>query len=210
MTPRVMQLACTIVSIVPFEVNEEKPGLIPGRFHIAASDGVEPILLHIQNAMHYVYLDENRGSLPARDPSDEVAKSIVNDFVQAQLGISETAFPGIFWVPGALTLEEIKSQYSVELIKARSAQRAWMNNICRMADDDWNRYHKHSVISDFQRKSAEILGWSADEHEWMNTSLTINPEKCPNCQIALAKGTVLCPSCRCVLDLEKYKKLQFA
>jgi uncharacterized protein YqjF (DUF2071 family) len=50
-------LGCTVVSIVPFKINEQKPGLIPGIFTIEASDGKNPQVLVVQDARHNVYID---------------------------------------------------------------------------------------------------------------------------------------------------------
>src|SRR6185369_11850581 len=129
------ELKCTVVSLVPFELLEYKPGLIPPAFLIEASDGVIPTLLHVGNSLHYVYLDDTRGSLPVRGPSDAVARSIVNDYIDSQLGISDDAKPGIFWVPGEWNLAEINIKFKDQLEKAKVEQKNWFINCCRIADD---------------------------------------------------------------------------
>jgi hypothetical protein len=205
------RLACTVVSFVPFPIKEEKPGLIPGRFFIKDSDTKEPEVLQIEKAIHFVYLDENRGSLQVRDPADEVARSIVEDFCTAQLGISEGCHPGIFWVPGAYSVKEIKEQFGKQCIEAKIAQMRWLTKICQIADDDWNKYHQHNVVSDFQRTAAHIIGWKPEEHEWMNKrQVNEDSTRCPACQTLVSPSLVVCTSCKCILRPEEYKKLQFA
>lgn len=204
------KFACTVVSIVPFELKESKPGLIPGNFIVPASDGKNPVCLIVKEARHNVYLDDSRGSLPIRDASDEVARSIVDDFIDSQLGRTETAYPGIFWVPGEHTPESIKKEHSIRLAQAAMAQKEWFNNICKIADDDWSRYRRHNVISDFQRKAGEFLGLRREEHEWMSPALTMSSERCPSCQTLVTPGTVICQVCKFVLDKNKYKAEDYA
>lgn len=204
------ELLCTVISLVPFEISEEKPGLVPGRYVIRASDTFEPQVLHVNKALHYVYLDETRGSLQVRDGPDEVARSIVDDYIVSQLGIEENARPALFWVPGELSVAQVKLQLSDRLSELREIQQNWFVNIARIADNDWARYHQHNVISNFQRKAAQLIGWRPEEHEWMSDKVILKPVKCPSCGNVVEIGTVVCPACRCVLDEEKHKSLTFA
>lgn len=196
------ELKCTVVSLVPFELLEYKPGLIPPAFLIEESDGETPSLLHVGNSLHYVYLDDTRGSLPVRGPSDIVAKSIVNDYIDSQLGIGDGARPGIFWVPGEWNLAEVKIKFKVELENAKRAQEQWFINCCRIADDDWNKNHLHTVVSSVQRKMAKMLGWDPKQHEWMapKSVLDANSAKCFACFSPLNNPEqMVCHICKAVL-----------
>lgn len=203
-------LVCTVVSYVPFDIVEEKPGLTPGRFFIPKSDGTIPSLLIVERATHYVYLDETRGSLPVRNPPDEVARSIVDDYVSAQLGISEVARPAMFWVAGEWSAENLQKQFVKEIALAKMRQKAWFLACCKIADDDWTRYHKHNVISDSQRLMAEMLGWTPEQHEWLGVAMSQQSEFCPACSTPVRPGIVVCPTCRCILDKKKHQELTFA
>lgn len=204
------QPICTVVSFFPFPLLEEKPGLIPNRFQIPASDTHKPQVLKVTKAMHYVYLDETRGSLQVRDSPDEVARSIVDDFSNAQLGIGEGAKPGLFWVNGDYSAEQIEKEFKQEIVQAKVAQMKWFQAICRIADDDWNKYHQHNVVSDFQRKAAHLIGWKPEEHTWMNARALENSIKCPSCLTVVDGATVLCPTCKRILKPEEYKADQYA
>jgi|SRR5579864_1750100 len=209
-------LHCTVASIIPWDLYEEKPGLYPGRFKIPQSDGKIPSVIHISNkTIHYVYLDEARGSLQARDPSDEVAASIVRDYINSQLVIGETARPGLFWLPGYLEAMELVEKHPNLVKTNQTLQNNWFLNLCRLADDDWTRYRKHTVISDFQRVAANQIGWNPDEHEWMRAQVIEQKETevgplCVACQSPVTAKTIICPQCRCILLPEEYKKLTFA
>jgi len=203
-------LSCTVVSLVPFTIREEKPGLIPSRYFIPASDSIVPQILHVGPAMHYVYLDETRGNLQIRDAANEVARSLVQDYAGAQLVVNEDSTPGIFWVPGVHTAKEIEEKYSEQLVEVKIKQRKWFTLICRLADDDWNKFHQHNVVSDFQRRVATILGLNPEEHEWMNPEIKIATVTCFACGSPVGLTIAVCPVCRCILDQDKYNKLKFA
>lgn len=205
------ELKCTVVSLVPFELLEYKPGLITPAFLIEASDGVTPTLLHVGNSLHYVYLDDTRGSLPVRGPSDVVARSIVTDYIDSQLGIGDNARPGIFWVPGEWNLAEVNIKFKDQLETAKKCQEQWFINCCRIADDDWNKYHQHNVISSSQRKMATMLGWDPKQHEWMAPKSVIDAQsaKCFACFSPLNNpDQLVCHVCKAVL--KKSEELTFA
>lgn len=204
------RLTCTVVSLVPFKIKEFKPGLIPGYFELKESDGKVPSVLVVGDAKHNVYIDDTRGSLGIRDASDEVARSIVEDFKDSQLGISDGISPAIFWVPGSYTAKEIMEKFPSELAAANLSQKRWFIEVCKIADNDWNQTHKHTSISDFQRKAAELLGYTKESHEWMAPSLVMSSQRCPACNSSVSAGIIVCPNCRCILDTEKYKTFAFA
>src|SRR5271170_7711776 len=106
-----MSLSCTVVSFFPQDIKESKPGLVPPSFFIPASDMKTPSLLKVGTCSHFVYMDESRGSLMVKDPSDIVAKSIVEDFCSSQLGIAEDASPGLFWIDEDLEWKDIEVKY---------------------------------------------------------------------------------------------------
>lgn len=208
-------LACTVASFVPFTIQEQKPGLFPGKFDIPASDTKTPQVIHIKNSIHYVYLDDTRGSIIARDPSDEVAASICNDFINSQLGLKDDARPALLWFPGALNVAEIMEEYKAECLKAKQFQYNWFVELVKIADDDWQRYHKHTVISDFQRKIANIMGLSPEKHEWMSEQVfeaqnSPAPKLCVACKSAIHADAAVCPVCRAIQNVDKAKNFNFA
>lgn len=204
------ELVCTVASLVPFEIREEKPGLVPPRFYLEASDTKTPKVLLIGDAKHFVYLDESRGHLTVKDSCVDVAASVVNDYISSQLEVTEDARPGLFYVIGEFDPVGIMVAKRDKVAQAQRLQNNWFLNVCRVADDDWNKYHRHNVVSDFQRKAAQLLGWKPEEHEWMSGTSVINSVRCPSCSTLIGTEVVVCPSCKCILNPEKYKTLQFA
>jgi hypothetical protein len=207
-----VSLDSTVVSFIPFDIMEEKPGLYPPRFHIPASDMKIPSIIKISTCSHFVYLDESRGTLRVPDPSDQVARSICEDYIESQLGVDEFARPALFWLPDDLTVGKIILDYKDDIAKRLELQRKWFLNVSMLADNDWQRYHQHNVISSFQRKCADIIGWNPREHEWMSPMTTMESSSCPACGTSVVKDVIICPTCKCVLNetLAKEKGLKFA
>ena len=206
------EVKCTVVSFVPFDILEYKPGLVPPAFQISASDGKEPQVLHVGHSLHYVYLDDTRGSLGVEGPSERVAESIVEDYCSSLLGAKDGARPAIFWVPGEYTAEEVKLKFQTEIGQAKISQHLWFTNCCRIADDDWAKYHQHNVVSSVQRKMADILGWKPEQHEWMTTTSSLATESCFACHASIRPGQKICQVCKAILDVETNpeRKLVFA
>jgi hypothetical protein len=160
--------------------------------------------------VHYVYLDESRGILQVKDPSDVVAKAIVHDFVTSQLGISDEVGPALWWVDSELNLEQVVEKEKIIMNEMRLRQRKWFVNLIKMADDDWVRYRQHNVISDFQRKIGHILDLNPEDHEWM-TPLALQQGKtfaCPFCMTSIPTGSVICSSCHEIIDYRRKESIE--
>jgi hypothetical protein len=187
-----MSLESTVVSLVPFEIRAHKPGLYPPHFHIEASDMKTPQLLHVGTAYHFLYMDETRGSIRVPNPSDTVARAICDDYVNSQLSIDDEARPALFWLDRRVSVEEIKETHKIEIARWLLRQKKWFLNSAMLADNDWSRYHQHNVISSFQRKCADFIGWKSSEHEWMSPLTTMESSSCPYCGISVVKGIPIC------------------
>src|SRR5512141_3254891 len=99
----------TIVCLDPCGIREQKPGLIPPVYEIPPVKHGDFGILHVEDAFFFVYLAQFRGSIKVTTPALVLAKSICDDFTNAfQHGTSPNAQPGLFFVPGHATKEEIK------------------------------------------------------------------------------------------------------
>jgi hypothetical protein len=209
----VMESKATVVSIVPFPIDEEKPGLIPGSYHIDASLNEEPICLTIGDSFFYVYIDADRGNLRVPAPSYQVAHSICFDYISAQLEAAESCHPGIFWKNGLWTPKRVKEEAKEELAMARSAQFNWFTELVKRADDDWQKYRAHYAISDTQRYALRAVDpENSKDREWV---LAIKPDKevsqvCPACGSEVPDTAIICRFCQFVLNADKYKTMSFA
>ena len=195
---------CTVVSFVPFRISEEKPGVFPGRFVIPPSDGVNPQIIHVGNSKKFLYVNDATGKLSLPITADEIADSLVNDFCKSQLEYNPDFGPALFWVPGKLTVEEVKEKCKTEIKTAIDRQNKWFLSLVKVADDDWERYHMHKSISDTQRFAAKSLGM---ERDWLievrENSSTV---KCIACKSVIEADALVCPVCRTVQDKIKAAK----
>ena len=114
---------CTIVSLVPFEIREDKP-TYPGTFIIPGAKRDDFEILVVDNVHSFMYLDENRGSLKMPIDSNEVANSIINDYENSQLFAkpSEGIGPGIFYLDGEYSKLDIKLKFKEKLEEYRQRQ----------------------------------------------------------------------------------------
>lgn len=199
----------TIVSLVPFPIAEYKPGIYPGFFEIPGAKNDVPELLVIGDSVYHVELDENR-TITVKCTSEDIARSVVSDYLVSNLAYNQEAdaFPGLFWKPGAHDLASIIRNYPGDLELFRNRQLRWYRGLVELADDDWERTRQHKFISDIQRFAAKALKL---ERSWV-----VIPKvgegyiKCPACSSSVPFDAIVCSSCRCILNKEKYDALKFA
>ena len=202
----------SIVSIVPFEIDEEKPGIYPGHFYISPSKNNIPEILEVEESIGFIEVDESR-SVKVTNSSRKVAESIVLDYLNSQIAIpngrTDEVGPGIFWKFGRYTLDRVYKECKTELEIAKLRQINWFTELVKMADDDWEKTRQHRSITDMQRYAAKYLKL---ERVWIVNieNKILETIKCPGCESLLSKTIVICPTCKCVLNQEAYKKLTFA
>lgn len=198
----------TVVSLVPFEINETKPGLIPGSFIIPPSTNNEIQILHVTEAIFFVYIDEQRGSMKITTPSYKVAASIVEDYLTAQLGVDPDVHPAVFWVRGKLTALEVQLRHGDQITSAHESQNRWFDKLIMLADDDWEKTRQHMTISDTQRHAARARG---QNRPWLikPADAPVKFKICPSCASSVPEAAVLCPICKLVLDPERHKELVY-
>lgn len=209
------QFKCTVISILPFDLREPKPGLNPGEFLIPACKNPKvPTCLVIKEGTYGIYLDGDRGTLRARTPSSEVARSIFEDYISAQLAVDENSKPGLFAVPGVVTAEDFENDDDLKELLAfiTKQQENWFDRLIKLGDDIWNRYHQHGAITDLMRYAAKSLGKA--DLDWMKVSASSEERPtmttCPACMTTVNDKAIICSSCGCVLNADAYEKLSFA
>jgi len=166
--------------------------------------------MHIADNAYPLYLDAERGSRLIPEPVSVVGDAICNDFIVAQIEIDmpSEAIPGIFWVWNKLSRDEVKKNHAALLAKHGANQTRWFQRLVRRADSDWQMFHQHNVIADVQRLAARYLNL---DREWVHATVDIGNDRCPACSSVLMRPTpVVCPTCQCILDKERYEKLAFA
>lgn len=210
----------TLISIVPFSINEYKPGLIPGQFHVDASVDEEPVCQVIGDSFFYVYIDKERGNLRVPAPSYQVARSICFDYNTAQLEAGPDCHPGLFYKQGVWTPEKVKAELQDELKYFQNVQRTWFVELVKRADDDWEKTRAHYAISDIQRYAARAIDpQNKMDKPWLivipdpekeAAKLTEGHKYCEACGSLVPESAVICRFCTHILDHDKYVKMSFA
>jgi hypothetical protein len=203
----------TVISLVPFPIDEVKPGLIPGQFHIDASDGKTPVCLSIGDSFFYVYIDAERGNLRVPAPSYQVAKSICFDYLGAQIEAREECHPALFWKQGRWTPERALKELSEEIEYFSRVQHTWFEELVKRADDDWEKTRAHYAISDIQRHALRVIDpanyqrrpWVIARPEENKITTTL----CPTCGSDVPSMAVVCKYCRFILKPDQYNASLF-
>ena len=164
--------AATLVSLIPTMILERKPGMTPGAFFMPAAKENDFELLTIPDCKYFIYLDGDRGSIAAYKAGEEVAASIVRDYIDSKFSVAPEYHPGIGWVPGEYEMQErdektglfgakgydkvrFKTEHQDVLDTLNKLQNLWFAEIVKIADDAWERHHAHRAISDEQRLAAK-------------------------------------------------------
>lgn len=200
----------TVVSVLPFELKETKP-LTPAYYYIPKSEKNDISILHVGDGSRVIYMGEGK-TVVVPVLSETIAHSLVSDYMSAMLGTySETkdgeivkAQPGLFYVPGMLSKEEVKAIHADKIALARKEQEAWFLFLVKLADDDYSKTGQHRTISDLQRYAAKYLGFGT--RPWI-TTIETKIQNCPFCGSPISSEIVVCPVCHEVVDFEKYAAL---
>lgn len=196
----------TLVSMLPFPLRENKPAIMPGYFQIPGARMGEFEILRIGESIHWIESPfPKMPPIKMTAPSKEVARSIVNDYMESQLGTDSDAAPGLFFIEGHLGKKEIIEKHSDKLSHAFENQRRWFTILIRLADDDWQATHQHRVISDIQRHAAKAMGIT---REWINVTLDTQMVQCPLCKDLVRPDAIIHNVCGFILKPDEYAALQ--
>ncbi len=194
----------TVVSFLPWALNELKPGLIPEMYYIPPAKNGIPGVLHIRDAKSNLYVRDGK-TYPITHPAEEVANALIGDYCNAQLQGGEDAKPAMFWVLGKWSGEEILTKFKAEVDAAKAKQNVWFLRLIRLADDDWARFGQHRMITDLQRYAARSLGQL--NKPWMHNLEPTEFVKCPACATLVDINAAICQNCGYVTNKEKATSL---
>lgn len=198
----------TVISILPYPIDERKPGLVPGLFNMPPAEKGDMQLLIVERCMHAVYLDETRPRLIVPDPSDMVAESIVLDHKRSIMGyVPNVAEPGIEWVAGEFQnnvdgKRQLVGQHAALVKDMINKQNKWFETLVQFADDDWSKYKQHKFITKLQRDAAMTLGL---DREWLlQKEVEASLSKCRFCFSMVHPDAIVCATCHGVLNQKVY------
>jgi hypothetical protein len=148
-------------------------------------------------------------SLAAHSAPDEVAKSIVNDYVNALLGVNSDCRPGI-WVEEQVFRDSTDAAKKLinEIAARNVAQQKWFFSLVNLADAEFGKHHQAQSISDLQKLAASQL--NLKDRPWMLSLDQLSINNCPMCYNPVNVSAIICGTCRYVLKPDQYHPEKFA
>jgi len=203
----------TVISLVPFKIEEVKPGMTPSKFFIDPAPENSFSCLLVTRCQHGVYLDEYRPVLIVPTPPEDVAEAICFDYKKGQLELSiGVAEPGLFWVPGDYSKkekhDELQAIYAEDFRHAGKLQVEWFKALVTKADDAWGKFHQRAMIPQITKIAASRLKL---ERDWLlDAEVKAAMSECPVCFSKVHPQAIICRGCQNILKPAEYAKYQFA
>jgi hypothetical protein len=200
-------MKCTIVSFYSGEIDETKSGIMPSEYKLApCKDLKTPSILVVSNASHYVDVGEGRPKLRSWIPADQIAESVVMDWVRSKQSVSVgVKQPAVFWVEGEHTVKSILENFASLVEEVLELQRAWYVDLVKEADEEWaKKPGAHRLITRDAKLAVSALGISGKP--W-NVDATTMPKmaQCPLCYTFIDARATFCAHCRNAVDPSKHQ-----
>lgn len=185
----------TIVSIFPKEIREVKETIQPREFHIAPGSYESPAVAVVGPASWWRDIDIEQPLLEIPVSAVQVAHSVIMDYCNGMLGCDmSSSMPGLFYVPGEFTKEDILKNYKVKLAETKVKQQNWYAILIKLADSLWARGNGNPlVIWDEMRLAARELGI---EKVWIKDYQNIEMTKCFACGALRNPEFPICSNCK--------------
>jgi hypothetical protein len=190
----------TIVSIFPFEINEKKETIQPGRFIVPPGTYDKPSFLLVEPSSWWKDVGEDQPLLEIPVSSINIADSIVRDYCNGifMCNMGDT-MPGLFYLPGVVKPEELKTTYKSSIEKAKEKQQKFWAALVKMGDVLWARTQGNPIaISDMMRMAARELG--QEQKPWLGDYQEQTVIRCVACGQMRNSGFPVCPNCKAVVD----------
>lgn len=185
----------TIVSIYPKDWEDTKETTQPSLFKIKGGTFDEPGLTLIKAATYTQDVDSEKPLQEIPISSIQMCESIIRDYCIGLLGASVgTAQPGLFFVPGEISVKDVKTKYTFDLIKAKERQDQWFDNLIKLADSLWSRGGQNPLMIWGEMKfAAEQLHVDRD---WVKNYQHNEKVKCFACGSLRNPDYPICPTCK--------------
>lgn len=197
----------TVVSIFPKHIVEKKHTIQPGVFELQPGSYENPSTLVVGPSSWWKEIDENQPLLEIPHSSIIVADSIIKDYCNGLLACDMgNNMPGLFFIPGEISLGELRKIHSPKLEAAKMKQDNWYRALVRMADALWSRSNGNPLaISDEMKLAARSL--NLVNKEWLKDSMTMELVRCQACGSLKNPLYPICSNCKAISDPAKAKEL---
>lgn len=188
----------TVVSIYPRPIVVKNPTLVPGKWEIEAGSVEKPALLVIGPSSWWKDVGPDEPLIEIVQSSVQIAESIVKDYTNCMFACNSVdALPGLFFVPGAFTLEKIKNDHPGLLAQALRFQNNYYNTLIKYADALWARSNGNPLaLNDEMRLAARTLG--VQDREWMKDHVNVGMVPCFACGSFKNPEYAICKECHSI------------
>jgi hypothetical protein len=196
----------TVVSIFPREIYEVKHTTQPSIYQILAGTKENPAILVVEPSSWWKEVDSQQPLLEITNSSIQVANSIVVDYCNGLLACNMgDMMPGLFFVPGEVSVADIKTKFSSAMSEAEKKQKNWYGRLVQLGDALWARTQGNPLgVPDLMRLAAQELGI---DKPWIKDFQSMALVKCISCGNLRNPEYPICPTCKAIADPEKAKKL---
>lgn len=197
----------TIVSILPKQIYERKITIQPGVFQLGPGTFDNPAILVVGSSSWWREVDIEQPLLEIPISSIQIADSIVKDYCNGLLACNmDDLMPGLFYLPGEIAAEVIKSEHQALLLKAQANQKRWYAELVRIADILWSRTNGNPLsISDDARLACREL--NITNKPWLGDIQTMELVRCVACGSLRNPQFPICQTCKAIADPARAKQL---
>lgn len=197
----------TVVSIFPKAIDETNHTISPGRFKLAPGTYENPSLLIIGPSSWWKFIDDQQPILEIPCGSHQIANSLVRDYCNGLVGCNMTnSMPGIFWLPGELSAEDVKTKHPDALRKAKEKQDMFWKALVKLADSFWARTNGNPLsINDEMRMAAREMNLTGKD--WMKDFTMMQMVNCKACGSPVKPGYPVCSNCHAIVNETQAKEL---
>lgn len=197
----------TVVSILPKHIDERKATIQPGFFELFPGTFERPSVLVVGPSSWWREIDEHQPLLEIPVSSIQVADSVVRDYCNGLLACNMgDQMPGLFYVPGAFTVEKLKREHLALLEQAQQRQRKWFLELVKIADILWSRTQGNPLsISDDARMACRELNIS--NKPWLSDVQSMELIRCVACGALRNPTYPVCQSCHAIIDKKRAEEL---
>lgn len=197
----------TIVSVYPRALHETKHTIFPGVFDIPAGSPTKPSVTIVGPSSWFRDMGEDMPAIEIPNNAVQVANSIVTDYCNGMIEVDRDAGPGLFFIPGEWSLDEIQKKYKDAFLGAITKQTKWYRRLVELADKDWAKSNGNpSFINDLQRLAAAEIG--VKDKDWMRSTIVSEMIKCVACGNLRNPSFPVCGHCNRIIDNELFKNLK--
>lgn len=189
----------TIISIYPRPVKFKNVTLSPGRWFLAAGSYEAPTLMVIGPSSWWKDVGIDEPLIEIVQTSVQVGESLVRDYLNGMFACNMSdAMPGLFFIPGEVTLEEVKvGKWNKLLKQADQKQKNYYASLVKYADALWARSNGNPLaLNDEMRIAARALG--VQDREWMKEHQNVGLVPCFACGDFKNPAYPICKSCHTI------------